>query len=101
MESSASDRRSLAGAGSRGTAAGESGFRYAGKNSIGFVVVMVTTSLASNLNIFTRATSLRSSSESPGSLETSRTSVTSPEGAIVTSRTTLPCRAGLSRSARL
>ena len=38
---------------------------------------------------------------SPSSLETSRTSVTSPEGAIVTSSTTLPCRAGLSRSARL
>src|SRR5678816_3884115 len=42
----------------------------AGKKSIGFVTVIVPTSFASNWNSLTRATSLRSSSGSLSSLDT-------------------------------
>ncbi len=50
----------------------------AGKNSIGLVVVIASTSLASKRNIRMRATSLRSSSASLSSVDTTRQSVTSP-----------------------
>ena len=53
----------------------------AGKNSIGFVVVIVATSRLSKRNMRTRATSLRSRSASLSSLEMIRQSVTSPDGA--------------------
>src|SRR5262249_18071038 len=69
----------------------------AGKKSMGLVVVMVSTSLASKRNSFTRATSLRSRSSSFSSLDTMRHWVTSPDGAMVISSTTLPCRVGVLR----
>src|SRR5687767_6776409 len=45
-------------------------WRQAGKNSIGSVVVIASTSLSSKRNMRMRATSLRSSSESLSSVET-------------------------------
>src|SRR5688500_15470797 len=73
----------------------------AGKKSIGLVTVIVPTSRASKRNDFTRATSLRSSSGSLSSLETTSQRCTEPSAPIVSSSTTLPCRSGLSRSARV
>src|SRR6202035_202723 len=72
----------------------------AGKKSMGLVAVRVATSLASNLNRRMRASNLLSNSLSLSSVETMRAAVISPDGAMVNSSTTLPCRAGLSRSAR-
>src|SRR5450755_411461 len=72
----------------------------AGKKSMGLVAVKAATSLASNLKRRIRASSLFSNSGSLSSEETIRAAVISPEGAMVSSMTTLPCRAGLSRSAR-
>src|ERR1700753_2559822 len=71
-----------------------------GKKSIGFVVVMLLTSLAAKWNSFTRETILLSRSGSFSSLETTRHIVTSPDGAIVNSRTSLPCSSARSRRAR-
>src|ERR1700676_2392919 len=72
----------------------------AGKKSMGLVAVSAATSLASNLNRRMRASNLLSNSLSPSSEETTRAAVMSPDGAMVNSSTTLPCSAGLSRSAR-
>ena len=67
----------------------------------GLVVVTGSTSLASKRNSFTRCTSLRSSSSSSSSLDTTSQNVTSPEGAMVRRNTSLPSRIGFCRSARL
>src|ERR1700721_4637398 len=67
---------------------------------MGLVAVRVATSLASNLNRRTRASSLLSNSLSLRSDETRRAAVIAPDGAMVNSSTTLPCNAGLSRRAR-
>src|SRR5256885_7229911 len=75
-------------------------WRYAGKKSMGLVVVTVSTSLASKRNRRTSAMILRSRSWSLSSLETMRHMVTSPVGAMVNSSTSLPCSSALSRSAR-
>src|SRR5208282_5855005 len=72
----------------------------AGKKSMGLVAVRGATSFGSNLNIRMRASSFASNSGSLSSLDTIRAEVMSPDGAMVISRTTLPCSAGLSRSAR-
>ena len=67
-----------------------------GKKSIGFVVVIgSTSSRASNWNCSTRCTRLRSSSGSLSSEDTTSQNVTRPSAAIVSRSTTLPCSAGI------